>query len=253
MCLIVLANRASARFPFVLAANRDEDYGRRSIPARFWPDDPNVLGGRDAREGGSWLALTRQGRIAAVTNVRGGEKAGARSRGLLVREFVESRAEAEAFAREIEGTAFAGFHLIAGTIGGQFVHASNAGIGVRAWPDGVHGISNGPPGALWPKVERATAHVQELIESHSLAERLAADLLSFLGSPGDAARNRGTTLRDELEGEVFVMSDRHGTRSSTVIIAGDDAVRFFEQNYGPGGARQGSVNEFVIPRRFVRA
>lgn len=248
MCLIVLANRASDRFPFVLAANRDEDYGRPSIPARFWPDDPNVLGGRDAREGGSWLTLTRSGRIAAVTNVRGGEKAGARSRGLLVREFVESTAEAEAFAKAIDGTLYAGFHLIAGTIGGGFVHASNAGTGVRAWPDGVHGISNGPPSALWPKVELATAHSQELIKSHSLAERLASDLLSFLGTPGDAARDRGATLRDELEGEVFVMSDRYGTRSSTVIIADDDEVRFFEQNYVAGGARQGSVNEFVIPR-----
>lgn len=238
MCLIVLAHRASARFPFVLAANRDEDYDRPSLPARFWPEAPDVFGGRDERAGGSWLAVTRGGRVAAVTNVRGVEKLEGRSRGLLVRDFVESRVEVEAFARAIDGTAYAGFHLIAGTIGGQFVHISNASTEALVWADGVHGISNGRPGVLWPKVERATAHVRELIESQTQPERLAAGLLSFLGRPGDAARDRGTTLREEVEGEVFVMSDRYGTRSSTVIIATGREIRFFEQNYGRGGVRE---------------
>lgn len=248
MCLIVLAHRTSDRFPLVLAANRDEEYARPTIQARFWPDTPAILGGRDAREGGSWLALRRDGRIAAVTNVRGGEKDGARSRGLLVRDFVESDEDAVSFAHGMDGAAYAGFHLLAGSIGGEFVHVSNANGESRILPEGIFGISNGRPGALWPKVERATAHVQELIAVHQSIDSLAADLLEFLGTPGAAARDRGATLREEIEGEVFVMSDRYGTRSSTVVIATDDEIRFFEQNYGPGGTKLGSVSEFSLPR-----
>ncbi len=248
MCLIVIAHRASSTFPFVLAANRDEDYDRPALPAHFWRDAPNVLGGRDVKQGGSWLALTRGGRIAAITNVRGAENPEGRSRGLLVRDFVESSIAPESFAQRIEGGAYAGFHLIAGIIGGDLVAVSNAGGGVRTWPDGVHGISNGPPGVLWPKVERAAAHVRDLIERVELPGRLAAKLLSFLGTPGDAAFNRGSTLREEVEGEVFVMSDRYGTRSSTVIIAGGDEIRFFEQGYGRGGVREGNTTELVVPR-----
>ncbi len=248
MCLIVIAHRADARFPFVLAANRDEDYGRPTLPAHFWRDAPNVLGGRDVRQGGSWLALTREGRVAAITNVRGAEKPEGRSRGLLVRDFAQSSIAPDSFARRIDESAYAGFHLIAGIIGHDLVAVSNAGGGVRTWPAGVHGISNGPPGVLWPKVERATAYVGDLIGNEERPGRLATELLSFLGTPGDAAYSRGSTLREEVEGEVFVMSERYGTRSSTVIIASRDEIRFFEQGYGRGGVREGTTTELVMPR-----
>lgn len=248
MCLIALAHRASTRFPFVLAANRDEDYERPSRSAHFWEDAADVLGGRDARHGGSWLAITRRGWVAAITNVRGGERADAPSRGSLVAAFVRSSTPAEAFAANLvaHGDEYAGFHLIAGEIGGRFVHVSNAADGVRFWPDGVHGISNAAPGVIWPKVERATRHVAALIAEHIEAAPLAHALLDFLGTPGEAARDRGATLRGELEGEVFVMSDRYGTRSSTVIIASGGGIRFYEQNYGRGGARLGEVAEFAF-------
>src|SRR5204863_200004 len=71
MCLIALAHRASEKYPFVLAANRDEDYERDTRVAQVWEDAPEVVGGRDALYGGSWLAIARNGRFAAVTNLRG--------------------------------------------------------------------------------------------------------------------------------------------------------------------------------------
>ena len=83
MCLIAFAHRASERFPFVLAANRDEDYTRATHDAHFWSDAPVILGGRDALHGGSWLAVSRGGRFAAVTNLRGAVPRG-RSRGALL-------------------------------------------------------------------------------------------------------------------------------------------------------------------------
>jgi uncharacterized protein with NRDE domain len=248
MCLIVLAHRASTRFPFVLAANRDEDYERPSRSAHFWEDAADVLGGRDARYAGSWLAITRRGRVAAVTNVRGRENADAPSRGSLVAAFVRSSTPSETFAATVaaHGNEYAGFHLIAGQIGRTFVHVSNAGDGASVWPEGVRGISNSAPGATWPKVDRATRHVAALIAEQNEPARLAHALLDFLGTAGEAARDRGATLREELEDEIFVMSDRYGTRSSTVIIASGGEIFFVEQNYGRGGARLGEVAEFAF-------
>ncbi len=68
-CLIALA-AGIGKFPLVLLANRDEDYDRPTLHAAFWGEAPDVLGGRDALHLGSWLAITRRGRFAAVTNLQ---------------------------------------------------------------------------------------------------------------------------------------------------------------------------------------
>ncbi|MEE9265611.1 MAG: NRDE family protein, partial [Gammaproteobacteria bacterium] len=47
MCLIFLAWRRHPDYRLVVAANRDEFYGRPTAPAAFWPEAPDVLAGRD--------------------------------------------------------------------------------------------------------------------------------------------------------------------------------------------------------------
>jgi uncharacterized protein with NRDE domain len=54
----------------VLIANRDEFYDRPTVAAVYWDDHPEIFGGRDLVGGGTWLGITRGGRIAAVTNYR---------------------------------------------------------------------------------------------------------------------------------------------------------------------------------------
>ena len=90
MCLIIVAIEAHPKYNLVIAANRDEFYSRPTAPASFWPDAPQVLAGRDLREGGTWIGVTRTGRIAAVTNYRDPEstKVGSPSRGKLVSNFL---------------------------------------------------------------------------------------------------------------------------------------------------------------------
>ena len=90
MCLVLLALNSHSEYSLVLAANRDEFYDRPTAPAGFWTDDPRILGGRDLKAGGTWLGIDRQGRIAAVTNYRQGQREAAapRSRGHLVSEFL---------------------------------------------------------------------------------------------------------------------------------------------------------------------
>ena len=70
MCLVVFAWQVHADYPLVLAANRDEYFKRPAAPAHWWTDAPELLAGRDLEAGGTWMGLSRSGRLAALTNYR---------------------------------------------------------------------------------------------------------------------------------------------------------------------------------------
>ncbi|HLJ74459.1 MAG TPA: NRDE family protein [Thermoanaerobaculia bacterium] len=234
MCLIAIAHGAPTKFPLVIAANRDEVYLRPTRPAQVWEDDPRVLGGRDLRAGGSWLALRQGGRFAAITNVRGAGREGGPSRGGLVADFVRGDASPLEFARSVRGEEYAGFHLIVGD--GEIVHVSNAGV--IGTIEGIFAISNAPAGTRWEKTSVAREFLRSATEFHSSAEDLADDLLLFLSTPRGGA----------IEHEVFVTSPEYGTRSSTVIVCDEFGdVLFVEQNFGPGGGRAGAPLRYRLP------
>lgn len=70
--------------PVLLVGVRDEFSGRPWLPpARHWPDRPELVGGRDLRAGGAWLAVnTSSPAVACVLN---GEGRPAPERGRLSR------------------------------------------------------------------------------------------------------------------------------------------------------------------------
>jgi uncharacterized protein with NRDE domain len=227
MCLIIVAHRASSRFPLVIAANRDEDHLRPSRAAHAWDDAPDVIGGRDLLAGGSWLAIRRGGRWAAVTNLRGSAKQpDSRSRGALVAGFVLGEATPIGYASAVarEADAYAGFHLLAGVAGESLAYFATGISDARELPPGIHGVSNGPPDAQWIKVERGVRAMHDALERDELTE----SLLDFLGTP---------TPGEPIENSVFVAGERYGTRSSTVIVVDDDGIHFAEQNWLARGMR----------------
>src|ERR671933_2831242 len=118
VCLILFANEANSRYRLVLAANRDEFYSRPTAPAAFWEEAPDVLAGKDLKSGGSWLGVTRTGKVAAVTNFRGPGKVweNAPSRGNLVSSFLMSSESPEVFIDELRARArnYNGFNLLLG-------------------------------------------------------------------------------------------------------------------------------------------
>ena len=218
MCLIAIAHRASARFPLVLAANRDEDYARATRDAHWWDDAPDILGGRDVVHGGSWLALTKQARFAAVTNLRGAQQR-SRSRGALVRDFVSSAGEPRVFAEALlrDAEEYSGFHLLAGQAGGEIVHITR-----DSWTPlaaGIHAISNAPLGEHWPKTTIAVEAMESALRLEDVDSMLET-LMTFLTTP------RGT---GRVESEVFIAGERYGTRASTVIVVGEDEIVFAER------------------------
>jgi uncharacterized protein with NRDE domain len=236
MCLIILGWRASDALPLILAANRDEDHARPTLAASWWSDAPRILGGRDELQGGTWLAISRNGRFAAVTNLRGARPK-ARSRGLLVRNFVMGEESPPAFAQALarEAADYAGFHLLAGVIGGDVVHYSNHVGDPRLLDDGIDGFSNAAPGERWPKVDRGVERMRAATEGNDDAQVVAESMLDFLATPGDAP----------IESTPFVTGERYGTRSSTaIVVTRAGHALFIEQNWLSGGARDGPARTF---------
>ena len=223
MCLIAIAVRTSAHFPIVIAANRDEFYDRPTRPLHVWDDDKNIAGGRDLRAGGSWLAVTRNGRFAAVTNIRGIDVANPHSRGELVGNFVRSDLDPLDYSQQIQPNEYAGFHLIAGDRT-RVAHVASD-VSASLLPAGIFAVSNAPALIDWPKIVLAREAMAGVLD-HSPGQ-LVDELMRFLTTP------RG----GPIEQEVFVsLPDRsYGTRSSTVIVMTEDEIMMREMSH-PGGA-----------------
>jgi len=117
MCTLVILRRPEAKWPLVMAANRDERQSRPwRPPARHWQDRPDVVAGRDVTAGGSWLGVNDDGVVAAVLNRPGtlGPERGKRSRGELVLEALdhaEAATAAEALA-DIDPQSYRPFNLV---------------------------------------------------------------------------------------------------------------------------------------------
>jgi uncharacterized protein with NRDE domain len=242
MCVIALAHRASARYPLIACANRDENHLRATLNAGWWLDQPDVLGGRDLEAGGSWLAVDRRGRFGAVTNIHVPGRPpgpGPRSRGRLVSEFVSGRATAPEFITGLEPTAadYGPFNLLVYD-GRELYYASNRAPS-RPLGAGVHAFSNAVPDAGWPKTLRARDGLSALLEEPEPAEALFALLAEAdPPPPGFDARQAALFQRDPV----------WGTRCSTVVLL-DSAgrLRFTERRFNAEGVWSGEDSyEFRI-------
>jgi uncharacterized protein with NRDE domain len=259
VCLIVLAHRGHPRYPLVVAANRDEFYERPTEPAHFWRDAPRVLAGRDLRGAGTWLGMTRCGRLAAVTNYRdpGSYRPDARSRGALVREFLESSTLPRDFLQALapHGDEYNAFSLLVGDAGELWFYSNRAeahdgGNAVAPVPPGVHGLSNHLLDVPWPKVTRSKSALERYLAHDALS---ADDLLELLADRAPAGETElpHTGVSPAWEralSPMFVHTDGYGTRCSTAVLVGEDGrVDFKERTFDARGQRAGTVAyEFQI-------
>lgn len=252
MCLIVFAYDIHPDYRLILAANRDEFYTRPTAPAAFWDDAPNIFAGRDLEKGGTWLGVTRDGRFAAVTNFRQGYKLKdrARSRGLLVSDFLRSRDKPGSYLEKIETTSgeYDGFNLMAGDRHDMFYFSNRSKERIKVAP-GVHGLSNHLLDTSWPKVNRAKDGLARCLKGDSAA--LVDDLFSLLADDQRAedARLPDTGVTREWErilSSVFIRSPDYGTRSSTVVlISRDHNVTVIERSFGADARPLGTVRQEV--------
>lgn len=237
MCLIFLALNQHPDYKLIIAGNRDEFYHRKTSAAAFWPEHPTLLAGRDLEAMGTWLGMTKQGRISMLTNYRdpANINPAAPSRGKLVSDFLTSDVTPESYLLEVskKGAQYNGFNLIAGNES-ELWYYSNYGAAIEKMSTGFHGLSNHLLDTPWPKVQRGKAAFSEIVLNSSASpdnlldflynqERAADELLPNTGVPLDWERALSS---------MFIKTSGYGSRSSTVILINQkNEVSFTERVY----------------------
>lgn len=225
MCLIVFAWHVVPGMPLIAASNRDEFYDRPAAPADWWHDHPNVFAGRDLQGGGTWMGVTKEGRFAAITNVRNPDdnRADAPSRGKLVSDYLTSNFSAHDYIAQIDPHAsdFNGFNLLVGDHDTLIWYSNKARDDERngkPLAPGIYGISNGGLDTCWPKVVRTKAQFASLL-CQCAPEEAFFDMLTDT-TPASDCRLPKTGVSMEMErvlSSVCIESPNYGTRVSTVV------------------------------------
>jgi uncharacterized protein with NRDE domain len=194
-----------------------------------------VLAGRDLKEGGTWLGVTREGKFAAITNYRDPSafKSNALSRGGLVSRYISGNQSPSHYLEKIppQTDKYNGFNLILGE-GSAFFVFSNRG-GKQKLKPGIYGLSNHLLNTPWPKVSRGKRFLKAALnkKGNELEEALF-DLLADRHIPPDS-KLPATGIGLEWErvlSSIFITSPVYGTRSSTILLIGkNNRVKFVEK------------------------
>lgn len=246
MCIAVFLWQAHPLYPFLLLLNRDEYHNRPTKPLAWW-DGGEILGGRDGLAGGTWLACSRGGRLAFITNVRELHSLPeAKSRGDLPVRFLESKKNPMEFAEEMlkEMDQYNGFNLILTDICSKtMVYITNRpkeeNISATEVSPGIHVLSNTKLDSPWPKSKRLNHNFKKLLDKYGEGELPIRELVEKLMT--NTIKDEESTLpriylpeREYKLSSIFVVEDtplgRYGTRStSAVSVKTNGEVSFFEK------------------------
>jgi len=248
MCLILFSYKSHPVYPLIFAANRDEFYERPTAQASFRKEPPDMLAGRDLKEGGTWLGMTKTGRMAAITNFRDLQnlKDGAPSRGGLVSEFLRGGKNPGEYIHSIKQIPdrYNGFNLILGDRSGFFCFSNADGVFHEISP-GVHGLSNHLLDTPWPKVKQGRELLGNLTSKHqNPSPDEIFHILADTSKPADRhLPDTGIGLEwERLLSSIFIQSEIYGTRSSTIIFVDrKNNITFIERSFTAGSGEYKTV------------
>jgi uncharacterized protein with NRDE domain len=250
MCIVVFCWQPESSSPLMLAANRDEFFARPSLPMHWWPKQ-NILAGRDVKSGGTWLGVSRTGRVALLTNVRDPSlrRTEAPSRGLIVSEFLEGVIGTRDYLTALAARAdtYEGFNLICGTLRRDqralwfFNSQERAPLELH---DGTYALSNATLDTPWPKTVRIKSKFEATLASIGRAQvHDAFNELLLDATRADDAALPNTGVPSDWEralSSIFIRHEQYGTRASTQLAINDNRVALSEITHA---AERSSVSE----------
>ncbi|XP_022182250.1 transport and Golgi organization protein 2 homolog isoform X2 [Myzus persicae] len=246
MCVIFISSvqHINGGYRLIVASNRDEYYNRQTLPANYWSEDQDIIGGRDlmsSNEGGTWLALNIRGKLATLLNVFELDKIpNAKSRGQLVKNFVKDNSSALEYLQELQGSQdlYNGFKMITITMKlslethffTNFVQ--DGGPPMKHLQNGVQGFGNGPFLKVAEGKKRFNDIVKKYGHSHN-KDILINELLGLLKwdklhYPDEELIKRtpkfpGTDNQKKFSSIFVEMPARqYGTRTHTIILIDHD-------------------------------
>ncbi|NHN49661.1 NRDE family protein [Halostella sp. JP-L12] len=228
MCTLTLAWQVFPDAPVVVAANRDELFGRPSEPPAVVDEEPRVVAPRDAEAGGTWIGYNEHGLLVAITNRwTDADLAGERSRGLLVRDALRhesAEAAARFVEREVDDREYDGFNLVVADAAAAHLFQWDGRLGFSRLEPGVHVVVNvGADGEFAvPDVRPDAAR-----EQADNARRVRAALTPEPGETAEGWVDRAGDVLADHEYGVCVHGDGFGTRSSSLVLLGERGARYW--------------------------
>jgi uncharacterized protein with NRDE domain len=280
MCLIAWNWQPKNATPLLLLGNRDEFHARPARALQWWSGG-HILAGKDLQAGGTWLGVSRTGRLAALTNYRDftsasnphAQRADAPSRGELVTEFLNGKLDSRAFLQRLAGRAahYNPFNLLVFD-GGQLLGLQSRHAQIVEMQPGVGAVSNADFHSPWPKLVRLRdeleIHVNRRSATSCAGEDLDGDgevegeverdgeveadaLLALLKNeaiaPDHALPHTGLPLvRERALSAAFITSPDYGTRASSVVRIGQTQASFTERSFAAHGKLGTQVHRFAL-------
>ncbi|XP_029998608.1 transport and Golgi organization protein 2 homolog isoform X1 [Sphaeramia orbicularis] len=253
-------------YRLILAANRDEYYNRPSKAAEFWGTNSEILSGLDleyGKEGGSWLGISKRGKMAAITNyMEGRQNPDAHGRGFLVSNYLMDKdVDSYSYLKKVstESHLYNGFNLITAEFRAKqdiVCYYGNRGSTepIRLNPAGIYGLSNSLLDTPWRKLQQGKRQFTSIVNDQSLScDGLVQELLNVLNNeelntPDPAQEGQGdgyTKSMIQALSAVCVRSPHYGTRTNTVIlIDAEGNVAFTERTMLNCDTTKWSTNSF---------
>ncbi|KAH9624594.1 hypothetical protein KSS87_002810, partial [Heliosperma pusillum] len=239
-----------------------------TTPLEWW-DGGEILGGRDEVGGGTWLACSRKGKVAFVTNVLELHTLPqAKSRGDLPVRFLKSTRNPKEFAEMLlnEVQDYNGFNLVlADLISKTMVYVTNrpkgnTAVRIQEVQPGLHVLSNANLDSPWPKVERLRMKFKKTLQRFGDGEIPLKDMINRLMRDRRKADESKLPHICSVEWEfslspIFVKVDTplgyYGTRSTAAItMLANGEVNFYE-TYLENGLWQEKTINYRIDKKTV--
>lgn len=242
MCTVIVAVEPTPGLALVLAANRDERLDRAaSGPAVRLMGDTRAGGAllcpRDEVAGGTWWALAPSGLFVALTNRAGPSDPTRVSRGKLVAEaaLAGDVTGALAVARAHGPGHFNGYHLLASE-----VRDGRARVGVIVDDGERIKAPPVPSGAVSVVAERSWGAARDARTPRvhgalaDLEDRGDASPAAWVAALVEVLRMRGEGVEDAVDVRLDALG--YGSRSSSLLLVGDDGAVALAHAPGPPGA-----------------
>ncbi|KAK3085016.1 hypothetical protein FSP39_022925 [Pinctada imbricata] len=247
MCLLyvyVNDDPNESNYRLILANNRDEYWDRPTKPLAHICDHPNCFSSQDQQpgsEGGTWLAMSTDGKIGILTNILGHLSTDKQSRGNLVNDYLMSQQSGKDFIDQVVAPCkdrYNGFHLMLLDLSeekSRFKHFSNKCDEEGLLDRGFFAVGNSIlPSKPWRKCRIGKENFESIVNKRMKEpcnnEELVSDLHNLMSDPirhgvdellqdqGQSAGKDEETMSDLSA--IFVNSrhTRYGTRTQSFIM-----------------------------------
>jgi len=254
MCLVVFSYKENTEslkaFPgsLILAANRDEYYERPTKNMHWWEPE-EILAGKDLQAGGTWLAVSNDGRFAVLTNFKelANGKESLKSRGELISNYITSKGvSSKEYLENFKERNYAGFNLLLGDKEGIH-YISNRNEGVEKLESGIHALGNLLLNTQTKKSIKIKNQFKELLQTNPNEDVL----LEFMrGDSGDLSNLDMDGFKETEHEEIpyrFIKSNVYGTRCTTLLtIDLNGKYKITEQNYSKKGNKTEKISYEII-------